>query len=278
MGTTGGIVEGFGKETKRMRAKIGAVSLFIEEDPSHSQYNIKTVAESLEGFPDLRMIVISNGCSVGESLRDYLYCRQDLIFLELSMNIGVPAAWNIGIDLLIDCDYIFFLNDDLWVDHYCIEEIIKVFKEKPDSAVVGVEGVLCKELDEKGFPTTHRRYQKKKRRILSIKKTIDVTNVSGFLFAVNMDFILKTRFRFDTRFSPVFCEEFDIAFFARMHGYKARIVGGLDKHYDHSFGVSSETKKVKYLGNIIWSNDIAQRNQKLFYSKWKKQIVELIKP
>jgi GT2 family glycosyltransferase len=260
-----------------MKTKIGAICAFIEENPSHSKYNIQTVSESLVDLPDFKMLVISNGCKISDSVKEYLSSQPHILFLELSMNIGVPAAWNLGIDLL-DCDYMFFLNDDLWVDEYCIAEILGVFKEKPDSAVVGVEGVRCSKLGQNGFPETDKRYRKNKRRFLLKKKIIDVTAVSGFLFAVNMDFVRGTRFRFDSRFSPAFLEEFDLAFFARKHGYKARIILGLDKHYDHSFGISSATKKIHYLGSTICTDELSERNVRRFCEKWDQHMIDLIKP
>lgn len=260
-----------------MKTKIGAICAFIEENPSHSKYNIQTVSESLVDLPDFKMLVISNGCKISDGVKEYLFSQQHILFLELSMNIGVPAAWNLGIDLL-DCDYMFFLNDDLWVDEYCISEILGVFEQKPGSAVVGVEGVRCSKLGQYGFPETDTRYKKKKRRFLLNKKIIDVTNVSGFLFAVNMDFVRKTRFRFDSQFSPAFLEEFDLAFFARKHGYKARIILGLDKHYDHDFGISSGTKKIHYLGSTICTDEISNRNVRRFCEKWDRHMPHLIKP
>lgn len=260
-----------------MKTKIGAICAFIEENPSHSKYNIQTVCESLVNLPDFKMLVISNGCRVSDNLKEYLYSQPHILFLELSMNIGVPAAWNLGIDLL-DCDYMFFLNDDLWVDEYCISEILRVFKEKPDSAVAGVEGVRCSKLGQNGIPETDKRYKKKKRRFLLKKRIIDVTNVSGFFFAVNMGFVRRTRFRFDSQFSPAFLEEFDLAFFARKHGYKARIMLGLDKYYDHDFGISSTTKKIHYLGNTIGTDELSERNIQRFCEKWDQHMTDLIKP
>lgn len=259
-----------------MKTEIGVVCAFVEEYPPHSKYSIRTLTKSLVDVPNLKMLIISNGCKTSEDLKKILYNHPQILFLEISMNIGLPAAWNLGIDLL-DCDYLFFLNDDLWLDQCCINEIIKVFESYPDSAVVGVEGVCCSELDKDSFPVTQIKY-KKKRKLIHRKRVVDVTNVSGFLFAVSKEFIVKNRFRFDTSFSPAFFEEFDIAFFARSHGYKTRIVLGLDKHYDHSFGVSSQQKEICYLGRSVWSDELTERNKRLFCRKWSKNMAKLIQP
>lgn len=258
--------------------KIGAVCAFIDENPPHSEYNIKTICNAIECLPDFQMTVIANGViNISDNLRSDLNKNHNVFFLELSKNIGLPVAWNLGIDLL-NCDYIFFFNDDIWLDKYCIDSIINVFKQKHDSAVVGVEGVICSELGENGFPTTKTRYKKKKRKWFSIQKIIDVTNVSGFLFAVNMNFIRKTNFRYDSLFSPAFCEEFDLAFFARKHGYKCRILTGLDKHYDHIHGISANRRTISYIGGTIDSDELTERNVKLFCNKWKDETRKLLIP
>jgi 2-polyprenyl-3-methyl-5-hydroxy-6-metoxy-1,4-benzoquinol methylase len=258
--------------------KVGCVSAFINEKPPHSRYNIKTLCESLRDMPDLQMVVISNGCKPSEELKDYLSDQSFITFLELSANIGLPAAWNLGIDHLLDCDYVFFLNDDLWLDSYCIYEIIDLFNRVPRLAVAGVEGVYCKGVDNNFFPVEKYRYKKKKRSFYLKRKIIDVTNVSGFLFAVKVDFIKKTGFRFDNQFAPAFCEEFDLAYFARKHGYKCSIITGLDKNYDHIYGTSNSKIKISYMGESIWSDELSDRNVKLFSKKWRREMHDLMKP
>jgi hypothetical protein len=105
-----------------------------------------------------------------------------------------------------------------------------------------------------------------------------VSNVSGFLFALSMNFVKTTGFRFDTRYTPAFCEEFDCAFFARSHGYRARIVTGLDDHYEHVFGVSSAEKTIRYLDKSITTSELSRRNMRLFSEKWAPDIKRLVKP
>lgn len=161
-----------------------------------------------------------------------------------------------------------------------MDEIIKIFEMSPDAAVVVVEGVVCSVLGEMGFPVSRVKYKKKRKGLLRrrFRGVVDVTNVSGFLFAVSMGFVHKTGFRFDTRFSPAFCEEFDLAYFARSHGYKARVVLGLDRHYDHASGISSRPKEIRYLGRTIMSDELSERNMRLFCEKWQKDMLCLMKP
>ena len=192
------------------------------------------------------------------------------------MNIGVPAAWNLGIDLL-DCDCLFILNDDIKIDEHCIDRIISIFDQYPDTSAAGVEGVKCSRLGSNGYPYADVKYKKGKS-LFARKKIIEVSAVSGFLFALSRSFINKTGFRFDTRFTPAFCEEFDLAYFSRMHNYKTRIITGLDRHYDHKFHVSEGNVEIRYLDRSIWSQDLSDRNIKLFIDKWGDNMRPLLSP
>ena len=262
--------------------RLGMVCAFMEEQPSHSKYNIKKLVKSLSRIENMQMLCIANGCRVSDDLRNFLNDQPRNTFREEPMNIGVPAAWNLGIDLL-EFDYLFVLNDDIKIDEKCINELVGVFESLPDTAVAGVEGVCSDTVDESGFPASRTKYKKKrslfqKPAILIKKEIIDVSNVSGFLFAISGDFIRKTSFRFDTNYSPAFCEELDLAFFARNNGYRTRIVTGLENNYDHSWGVSSGPKEIKYLDKTIMSNELSKRNMTYFVKKWGDKMEGLLRP
>lgn len=258
------------------RTRLGAVCVFVEERPSHSKYSVRTVAEALAPMEDMELLAISNGCGSGEDMKAFFSNRQRAFYLGLSANVGLPAAWNMGLDLL-DCDYLFFLNDDLWLDRKCVEELTRVFEGFPDTAVVGVEGVVSSEFDTSGFPVTGTKYKKSKG-LFKTRKVMEVSAVSGFLFALSMRFVRDTAFRFDTRFTPAFCEEFDLAFFARSRGYRTRIVTGLDKHYDHAFGISSAAREIRYLDGSVRSDELYERNRKAFALKWGNDGRRLLAP
>jgi GT2 family glycosyltransferase len=266
-----------------MHRKIGVVCAFMEEEPMHSPYSVHGLLNTLSCISDLSFLAVANGAEVSEETRKQFKNTPHTILLELPENVGVCAAWNLGIEQL-DCDYLFVLNDDLWLTASCIMELMRVLQEKPDTAVVGVEGGVCTELDENGYPvaTTKYKTEKKKGFFNAGKKwsagVVEVSVVSGFLFALSMEFIKKTGFRFDTRYSPAFCEEMDLAWFARANGYKARILLGLGAQYEHIHGISSGAIEIEYLGKKIMSNELSERNMKLFGQKWKGKTEELLTP
>ncbi len=262
--------------------KIGAICLIREEQPEHSPYSIRTVVEQLRPIENMQMIIIANGCKVSDSLRHYIDQLPNVLLLELSMNVGIPIAWNMAFDLL-SSDYYLMLSDDIRVEPVVIQKFIETLENRSSKvAVVGVEGVICQGVGEDGLPETYKRYQKKKKKFLRpVKKAreiIEVTNVSGFLFAISGDFIRETRFRYDTQYSPAFFEEFELSFFARQNGYKLVIVNGLSQYYDHSWGVSKRGGDIKYLDSTIDTQDLVTRNTVLFKNKWGGCMLELLVP
>ncbi len=266
-----------------MKKRIGVLCAFIEEEPMHSPYSIHGLINTLSCISNLSILAVANGADISEETRKLFKDTPHAILLELPENIGVPAAWNLGIELL-DCEYLFILNDDLWIKTDCILELAKVLEDRPDTAVIGVEGVICTELDENGFPRATTKYKKQKQRGFFntapkfSKAIVDVSAVGGFLFGLSMDFVKKTGFRFDTRYSPAFCEEFDLAYFARSKGYKTRVQLGLDSSYDHIHGISSGPVEIEYLGKKIMSDELSARNTRLFSEKWKERLEELLTP
>jgi len=255
------------------------VCAFLTEQPQHSQHSIVDIIHLAENNPEIDTVLLSNGCNTGKELRDKISASDNIRLLELSENIGVPAAWNLGIDL-IDCDYLIIISDDVWTDEYCINQLISLLQQNQHTAAAGVEGVICKTTSEDGFPLTDQKFKKRKNRIFFNKKqeNIKVSNISGFFFILSIEFTRKTNFRFDTQFSPAFMEEFDLAFSARNHGYNTMIITGLEKHYNHKFGISETSKLIQHFGGSIMSNDLSDRNRKQFINKWNEQIPHLLHP
>ena len=84
------------------------------------------------------------------------------MLIEVSKNLGVPIAWNLGIDILIShCDCIFILNDDLWVKPYCLETLANTLQSLDNTAALGVEGVISNRNNDIGFPIDDIKYKKR---------------------------------------------------------------------------------------------------------------------
>jgi len=266
-----------------MKNRIGLVCPFMAEEREHSSNNIYTVIDLIESFPhdEINAILVANGCKTTQTMQNRTKNLPNVKVLELSENIGVPAAWNVGIDF-IDCDYLVVINDDVWTNRFCIDRLIHALRDQKNFSVSGVEGVICEKLDEQGFPIPKTKIKKtNNHRIFKLRKkeqAIMASNVSGFLFVISVDFIKKTKFRFDTRFSPAFMEEYDLAFHSRDNGYKTVIITGLESHYDHTFGISAKPSMIKFLSGSISSDALSKRNKRLFIEKWQDKIHLLNKP
>jgi GT2 family glycosyltransferase len=261
-----------------MTTRVNAVTAFIQETNTHTAFNIGTLIDSVAAVKDIHLVAIANGCAVSSGLRARCNAASSITLIETKQNIGVPAAWNAGLDALSGSDgHVLIVNDDVWFDAYCMEQMVAAFDAMPDTAVVGLEGQICRKTDSGGFPLEKKHLGKKKRGP-SAQKVIPVSKADGFFFALSQDFLAKTGFRFDTRYTPAFCEELDLAFAARSLGYRVRIVSGLDEHYAHVYGVSASDRTISYLDTAITTGDLSKRNMRLFADKWAAEMKKLIRP
>jgi GT2 family glycosyltransferase len=261
-----------------MSISVNAVVAFIQETNQHTRFNISTLIDTVSELGGIHLVAIANGCVVSDELRNRCRASPAITLIETKQNIGVPAAWNIGLDACSASErHVLVLNDDVWFDRFCVNQLVAVLESFPDTAVVGLEGQVCRRTDKQGFPQQKKHFGKKKRAPSRIGIHA-VSKADGFLFALSRHFLNHTRFRFDVRYTPAFCEELDLAFSARSLGYRVRIVSGLDDHYMHIYGVSASNRMIWYLNKAITTRDLTQRNTRLFTEKWAAEMNTLIRP
>lgn len=262
-----------------MTTRVNAVAAFIQETNTHTAFNIGTLINAVDAINDIHLVAIANGCAVSIELRTRCNASPSITLIETKQNIGVPAAWNAGLDALSGSDgHVLIVNDDVWFDACCVEQMVAALDTMPDTAVVGLEGQICRKTDRCGFPLEKKHFGKKKPKGPSRQKVIPVSKADGFFFALSRNFLDKTGFRFDTRYTPAFCEELDLAFTARRLGYRVRIVSGLDEHYQHVYGVSASDRTISYLDTAITTRELSERNMRLFADKWVADMKNLIRP
>jgi GT2 family glycosyltransferase len=261
-----------------MTTTFNAVAAFIQETNQHTAFNIGTLIDAVAAIKDMHLVAIANGCVVSEELRAKCRASSSVTLIETKQNIGVPSAWNTGLDALSASDrHVLIVNDDVWFDRHCVEMMAAVLEEMPDTAVLGLEGQVCRKTDKQGFPREKKHFGKKKRAPAG-HRVFPVSKADGFLFALSKNFLDKTRFRFDTRYTPAFCEELDLAFAARSLGYRVRVITGLDDHYAHVYGVSASDRTILYLDTSITTRELSRRNMLLFSEKWDADMKRLIRP
>ena len=85
----------------------------------------------------VRTIVIDNASNDGtvEYIREHF---PEIHVIESKENIGFGRANNIGIRYALshDCDYVFLLNQDAWVDSNTLEELVCVHKKNPEYGIL----------------------------------------------------------------------------------------------------------------------------------------------
>lgn len=94
--------------------------------------------QSLEaGTVQSNIIVIDNASTDGTA--DFVRFEfPKVILIESHRNLGFGGANNIGLQAALkeNADFVFLLNQDAWVDRYCLEKLIAVSRKHPDYAIL----------------------------------------------------------------------------------------------------------------------------------------------
>lgn len=219
-----------------------------------SEYNILTLLEDLKEIEG-DVIVIFNGSSVGEELKDHPRITRYAI---MKQNVGVARGWNIGLDMA-ESETVFILNADAHVGAESIAAVEHGLKSLPLAACVGPQGAfvdfsLCRDYCyfDKG----------------SFAEPIEVDAVSGFFFAVNRRLFSEKGLQFENGFTPCYFEEWDISLQIRQAGLKSYIVPTMA--YDHHWsGTIRALRTIPYMGHDESAGDVQLRNRQLFLAKWR---------
>ena len=82
------------------------------------------------------IVVIDNGSNDGT--QNLIKTFKEIQFIQAEENLGFGKANNLGIKLALEqgADYLFLLNQDAWVEHNTIENLIKIDKPNKDIGII----------------------------------------------------------------------------------------------------------------------------------------------
>jgi len=219
-----------------------------------SEYNILTLLEDLKDMEG-EMIVVFNGASVGEELKNHPRITRHAI---MKQNVGVARGWNIGLDMA-ESETVFILNADANIGEEAIIAVEQGLENLPGAACVGPQGSFvdfsrCQDycyFDKGSFDTP-----------------IEVDAVSGFFFAVNSKLFAEHGLQFENGFTPCYFEEWDLGLQIRKTGLKNYVVP--TTAYDHHWsGTIRALRSIPYMGRDETAGEILLRNRQLFLAKWR---------
>jgi len=101
------------------------------------QWIDKCLGSLKESLCFVRTIVVDNNSTDGS--KDYIRKNfPEVILLENTLNLGFGKANNIGIKKAYEsgADYVFLLNQDAWVNHDTIKDLVQAHQKEPDFGIV----------------------------------------------------------------------------------------------------------------------------------------------
>jgi len=220
-----------------------------------SKFNIKTLLDDLEEIEG-EVIIVFNSKEVAEEIKNH---RRIDFYAILNCNVGVPRAWNIGLDIS-RTDVTFILNSDLNVRKEAIENLEKFLKSTYDAAIVAPQGSYHNYFAHKD----HMYFGK-----MALKKPTAVDAISGFFFAVKTGLFNNKILKFESKYTPCYFEEWDMGLQVKLAGLKSYVVP--TDGYEHEWGGSIRALSfIEYYDRKINRDEIHLRNSKIFENKWNK--------
>ncbi len=198
------------------------------------------------------VIVVCNGTD--DDLRDYVsrspsidrYCLN-------STNVGVARAWNMGAQLA-DGKYLCYLNDDVSVGEGALERLVSHLELDPEVGQVGPAGSFWRDCQHERFAEGY--------------DPVQADVVSGFAFMLRAETFHRLG-GFDLGFTPAGCEEIDLSYRVRQAGLKCIVDKSVAIKHFHHHGVSSQRTDIHYMGRVIDTQTLHERNSAYFRKKWQ---------
>lgn len=102
---------------------------------------VKAINSVFDSYNRAKIILIDNSEEpyILQELKERLKNFSNIIFVKNKTNVGFSKAVNQGIKIALDngADYILLLNDDAYLDDYCIEHLIKALETDEKSMLAG---------------------------------------------------------------------------------------------------------------------------------------------
>lgn len=198
------------------------------------------------------VIVVCNGTD--EELRDYVSQSPDIgRYCLNSTNVGVARAWNMGAQLA-EGKYLCYLNDDVSVGHGALERLVGHFETDPEVGQVGPAGSFWRDCQHERF--------------VEADDPVEADVVSGFAFMLRAETFHRLG-GFDVGFTPAGCEEIDLSYRIRQAGLKCIVDTNVAITHAHHHGVSAHRTDIQYMGKIIDTESLHERNSAYFRKKWE---------
>jgi GT2 family glycosyltransferase len=235
---------------------------------NHSSFTydcLKSIKESLDQNPlKLEVIVVDDNSS--DNTQEVMAQVDGVRVLANEENLGFIGACNRGASEARG-EYLLFLNNDVLVDPHCFAELLTTFKLHPDAGLVGAKllypdgslqeagGIIWN--DASGW--NYGRLDDAEKPEYCYLREVDYC--SGACLMIPRSLFCQLN-GFDTRYSPAYCEDSDLAFRVKEAGFGvyfqplAKVVHfeGVTSGKDTSEGVKSH--------QVI--------NQKKLLIKWKR--------
>jgi SAM-dependent methyltransferase len=217
-------------------------------------YNLGTLLVDLTDIPG-DVVVVFNDPALAARFDGHPRITRSA---AMSQNLGVPRAWNVGLEMA-DTPHVFFLNADLHVRREAVDAVEAGLETLDRAACVGPEGSLVDVWRTRNLVQIYHGI---------VGEPAEVDAVSGYMFAVRRDDFGPGGFRFENAYTPCYFEEWDLGLQIRRAGRKCWVVP-TDACEHGVSGTIAARRTLPYMGRAAAPRDVLARNRKVFLAKWR---------
>ncbi|WP_374166354.1 glycosyltransferase family 2 protein [Arcticibacter sp. MXS-1] len=218
----------------------------------------QTITETLRDIKknvvaDYEVIVVCNGTD--SKLHEYIINNPDIDrYCINSVNVGVARSWNIGAQLA-EGEVLCYLNDDVSVGAGSLEGLTAQLLASDQIGEIGPAGSYWRNCQHYSF-------------VEESNDLVEADVVSGFCFLLRASTFHAVG-GFDIAYTPAGFEEIDLSYKIRQKGLKCVVNQAVNIRHYHHHGVSAQKVDIHYLGSVISTDELHERNKAYFRQKWQ---------
>lgn len=216
------------------------------------EYINKMVASIRTKEPYLLVMIDNNSDKKNRFYLDYLKKREDCIYVENDMNLGVAASWNLGIIKALEYPSIknfLIANNDIIFHPECINSLVENIEDPRYSLVSSLD--VAKECETPSsifvLPNEMKPYE------------VDEPDFSCFM--INRDTWNKIG-AFDEKFYPAYFEDNDYHYRIRLAGTRG-VKTSTALHYHYGSRTIKDNPDMESVSNAMYL-----QNQDYYVMKW----------
>lgn len=225
----------------------------------------RCIESVLHSTQAMDVVVYDNGSK--DNTLSHLKKYREVELIQTGANLGFGRANNLGLKRALDkqYDYVLLLNQDAWLEHNVVEELIAVFQQNKSYGILSPVHYTADGHLEQGFKNymaTHNCLLKDFEANQALQTVYSLGFINAAIWLVPVE-VIGSYGGFDPVF-PHYGEDTDLVNRLRYHGLKIGVVPALSGVHDRAPLASAPLEKRKYFEFINYLVNLKNLEQRFW--------------